>query len=612
MPHEHIPERSPTPSLEDGRRGSTSRFASLLQLEDAKSATGHPSAGTGTAVLYLRVSTPRQMHTASDVDPEGNSIATQREATHKRAMQMKVPIGKEFVEPGQSAQSVAKRKQFREMLAYLETHPEVRYVIIYMRSRVFRNQTDAAITKRILASMGVTLVSAKEEFGEGYMADAMEAITDIMNEVQVRQSGEDISTKMRHKAMNGGTTGLAPLGYRNVPKEVDDGRFVNGVAIDLKRAPLIKWAFDEYATGEYSLTRLQAALTDLGLTTRRTPKRGERPLSRQQLANILRDPYYLGMVRYKGEVYPGRHEALVAADVFERVQQVLDARMQRTQRDIVHNHFLRGMMHCGRCRAAGRTRQLIYSRATNARGDQYEYYLCAGRQDGSCDLPHLPVSLVEAALFQEVQAVQLTPEVVETMRQAAQQQLDHRLAAERDARKQIKRELVDLSGKEERLLDLVADGSLATDRVRERLSRLQVQRAGLTQQLETTDDVLQQERDTLLAYLRLLEQPGAFYAAAKDAVKRKLLRAYFRHIWIDDDWHTITAGTRYQPVVAQIETSARSGRDHDEATEHVLGGSSLLDPAPNSKAVCSSSNTLVRPRGLEPLASCSGGKRSIR
>ena len=48
-------------------------------------------------------------------------------------------------------------------------------MIIYMRSRAFRNFTDAAVTKRQLAEKGVTLVSVKEDFGEGYMADAMEA-----------------------------------------------------------------------------------------------------------------------------------------------------------------------------------------------------------------------------------------------------------------------------------------------------------------------------------------------------------------------------------------------------------------------------------------------------
>ena len=41
----------------------------------------------------------------------------------------------------------------------------------------------------------------------------------------------------------------------------------------------------------------------------------------------------------------------------------------------------------------------------------------------------------------------------------------------------------------------------------------------------------------MLSYLDLLEQPGAFYASTDDNVKRKLLAAYFSHIWIDDDGH---------------------------------------------------------------------------
>lgn len=133
------------------------------------------------------------MFTAIDIDADGNSIATQREACLVRAKRVKAPVIKEFVEPGNSAQTIAKRPVFRQLLQYVEEHPEISYVVIYMRSRAFRNSGDPAITKRILAGMGVKLISAKEDFGDGYMAEAMEAVTDIMNEVQVRQSGEDIS-----------------------------------------------------------------------------------------------------------------------------------------------------------------------------------------------------------------------------------------------------------------------------------------------------------------------------------------------------------------------------------------------------------------------------------
>lgn len=245
------------------RRASFSDFEQLLGLNGVAPIRADDIIEGAEAALYERVSTTRQMNTDADIEEDGNSIATQREWCIRRCKQLKAPIAKEFVEPGNSAQSIAKRPVFKELLRYLEDNPQVGYVVIYMRSRAFRNYTDAAIAKRILAMMGVKLVSAKEEFGDGYMGDAMEAITDIMNEVQVRQNGDDISNKMFHKAKNGGTTGRAKLGYLNVRKDFD-GRLVNTIEVDQERAPLIQWAFEQYATGEYSLTALQQELADQG------------------------------------------------------------------------------------------------------------------------------------------------------------------------------------------------------------------------------------------------------------------------------------------------------------------------------------------------------------
>ena len=262
--------RTPT---QGARRTTFTDWEKILAVESTALPT---TAAENQAVVYLRVSTPRQMLTAIDIDADGNSIATQREACIVRARQAGAPIAAEFVEPGNSAQSIGKRPVFRSMLRYIEEHPEITHVVIYMRSRAFRNLTDAALTKRVLSAMGVKLVSAKEDFGEGYMGDAMEAMVDVFNEMQVRQSGEDIKQKLLHKAKSGGTTGRAKLGYINDRKDFD-GRLVNTIAIDPQRAPLITWAFEQYATGEYSMIKLAEMLAEQGLTTRKSSKWPERP-----------------------------------------------------------------------------------------------------------------------------------------------------------------------------------------------------------------------------------------------------------------------------------------------------------------------------------------------
>ena len=77
-------------------------------------------------ISYLRVSSKRQLDTAADVDPDGNSINTQREYCQDKARSMRVMLQREFIEPGTSAQSIDKRPVFRELLHYLHEHPEIK------------------------------------------------------------------------------------------------------------------------------------------------------------------------------------------------------------------------------------------------------------------------------------------------------------------------------------------------------------------------------------------------------------------------------------------------------------------------------------------------------
>src|SRR5262249_343674 len=127
------------------------------------------------SIRYLRVSSKKQMDTDFEVDPEGNSIDTQRKVTSAKEREMGLVNVGEYVKPGNWAQTIDKRPVFREMIARIMKEHDVDYVIIYARSRAFRNYIDAGNTKMALAKMGVKLVSAKEDFGDGLMAEAMEA-----------------------------------------------------------------------------------------------------------------------------------------------------------------------------------------------------------------------------------------------------------------------------------------------------------------------------------------------------------------------------------------------------------------------------------------------------
>ncbi len=515
------------------------------------------STAVAKAVIYLRVSTPRQLHTAADLDEDGNSIATQRVEALRKVNALHATVAREFVEPGQSAQTIAKRAEFKKMLRYLDEHPEVKYVVIYMRSRVFRNFTDAAITKRELLEKGVRLMSAKEEFGDGYMADAMEAITDIMNEVQVRMNGEDVKVKMAHKVEQGGSVGRAKLGYLNVRKDFS-GRLVNTIDVDRERGPLVAWAFEQYATGQYSISQLCSLMEEQGLTTRASPTRSERPVSNSRLAGVLRDPYYTGVNRYKGKLYVGRHEALVSKETFLKVQEILDQRNREGDRDIVHFHYLKGVLYCGECLEAGRRSRLLYSQNTG-NGGMYEYFICTAKQRRLCSTPAIRVEQVEAHIVQTMTAERFDGQAIDEMSSLISESIHDLLAADRDAKAQLRIQLANLEAQEERLIDLAASGAVAVPKLRVKIEQTSLQKEAVKERLELTGERLNYGAEKALAYLELLRDPGELYRGAPDMVRRDLLAAFFNRlvVYVDDD-HIRVESERNKVNTAIRELHART------------------------------------------------------
>ncbi|MBE1539968.1 serine integrase family protein [Micrococcus yunnanensis] len=80
-----------------------------------------------------------------------------------------------------------------------------------------------------------------------------------------RNLATEVTTGLTQKLAQGGTPGRAPIGYLNVRKTDERGREVRTVEVDSERAPLITWAFEQYAGGGTSVTGLLRDLTARGL-----------------------------------------------------------------------------------------------------------------------------------------------------------------------------------------------------------------------------------------------------------------------------------------------------------------------------------------------------------
>jgi site-specific DNA recombinase len=151
-----------------------------------------------------------------------------------------------------------------------------------------------------------------------------------------------------HKARTGGAPGRAPVGYVNV-RHVIDGREARTVEIDEERASFVQRFFGLYAAGEYSFNSLHDLLTSQRLRVRPSPRAAEwPPMALSKFAPMLRNAYYLGVVKYRGMEYRSKHEPLISPELFARVQRVLDERGEHALKPRRHQHYLRGLLTCAR------------------------------------------------------------------------------------------------------------------------------------------------------------------------------------------------------------------------------------------------------------------------
>ena len=214
----------------------------------------------------------------------------------------------EFVDRGESAKT-ANRAGLQALLKRLE-EGDITHVIVHKVDRLARNRADDVAIVMKIRGAGAHLVSVTENIDETPSGLLLHGIMSSIAEFYSRNLATEIIKGTTQKAKTGGTPFRAPLGYLNT-REFFDGREIRTITVDTERAPLIKIAFDLYATGQYALIDLATILEARGLRSRPGRRTPAKVLGANRLNAILRNDYYIGALHYNGGFYQGRHEPLV-------------------------------------------------------------------------------------------------------------------------------------------------------------------------------------------------------------------------------------------------------------------------------------------------------------
>ena len=483
--------------------------------------------GEATAVIYLRVSTKEQAQ--RDGDPEGYSIPAQREACRRKAESLGALVSEEFADKGESARR-ADRPQLQALLKYIREN-SVDYVIVHKVDRLARNRADdVEITLEIRAA-GATLTSCSENIDETPSGLLMHGILSSIAEFYSRNLAHEVIKGSVQKAKTGGTIGKAPLGYRNV-RRIQNGREVRGIEIDPVRGPLMKWAFETYASGNWSVRRLCAELNKRGLDTSPGPVRPSKPIYQSLLHMRLRDPYYKGVVRYRGAEYPGSHEPLVAPAIWQRVQDILSAQNQAGEKQREHNHYLKGSIFCGSCGS-----RLIITNARSRSGKVYPYFVCSGRHNKNtdCVFKAVLIEVIERKVEGLYRDYRLLPDVRTAIERALILEFEivrHEASAERSRLLKRQQRLMDERSK---LLQAHYAEAIPIDLLKTEQDRIRGALGQISERLTVTETSYNTIESNLIASLGFLENAHRTYNTAGPQLRRQLNQALYRRIHVEQD-----------------------------------------------------------------------------
>lgn len=535
------------------------------------------------AVSYLRVSTREQAERGGT--EEGSSIPAQREANARKADELGTRVVREFIDAGESARS-ADRDGLQDMLAFIAA-TRVTFCIVHKLDRLARNRADDVKIHEALINAGVTLVSATESIDQTPSGMLVHGIMSSIAEFYSRNLAAEVTKGLTQKVAQGGTPGRAPIGYLNVRRTGERGREVRTVEVDPERAPLMVWAFEQYATGETSVTALLRDLTARGLLSVPSPKRPSKPLGKNALYRVLTNPYYAGVIRYKGALHPGAHVPIVEPALFDQVQSLLKARNAHATRHVQHAHHLKGLLHCGTCGS-----RMLLDFATNPRGTTYAYFVCSGRaaKKTTCTRRAVPVQVAERLVESSYGNITISEAEYRHLAAEVDAAFDKRSAGRDQEFADLTANRARLEAESDKLLAAHFADAIDLATLKRHQDRIRAGLADVNRRLAEHSEHHTGGRAFLHDSLRLLTDAHRAYQYSGDANRRIANQAFYTRLDITDDEQL--RPTLAEPFATIFREAHQGGDEGKEAKrEHTTS----FDVA------CSRKTLWVEPRGIEPL-----------
>ena len=237
-----------------------------------------------------------------------------------------------------------------------------------------------------------------------------------------------------------------------------------------KKAKAVVTFFEEFAEGRTGFEAGGERLASLGIVAS-----SGKPLPKSGVRQVLTDRKYIGVMKWNGEVYQGKHTPIISIELFDRVQAVLSKRSKPRKVKRTHHFPFCGIFRCS-CGA------MITAQWAKGHGGLYRYYRCSRKAQQPCYERYMQEQQVVAQCIEIARPLALSPIEAAELRAEVERTAKQELQSLVTAIQKLDEKLEPLEEQHRTLRRLALNGTFDEDEYRQSKEELVLQQNELKQE----------------------------------------------------------------------------------------------------------------------------------
>ncbi|MBU4311885.1 MAG: recombinase family protein, partial [Candidatus Omnitrophica bacterium] len=256
--------------------------------------------------------------------------------------------------------------------------------------------------------------------------------------------------------------------------------------------------------------------------------------------HLLRNPFYYGMMRVKGELYEGCHPPLVSKKLFDRVQEVLEKKAKPVKKGEIKFMF-RGFMKCGECGAS----------VTAEIQKGHIYYRCT-KKIVKCSQKFLREDALLSQINKAILKIFIDDETKDKMINRLSELCDGESKASSSLSRQASERLRELDERIERLIDLYVAKEITQEEYQKKKAKLLNNKKELQERLGEIEKTNGGWLEPARAFVTTCNEAGSVAWQGNPSAKRDFLKIFSSNFILKDRSFLFKRAYPYE-LVAKID-----------------------------------------------------------